>query len=259
MRGDNPYSGETNQKIVKYQAGAVEERILHMQTADALRMPSYTMFPVPDWFFSTTGPATSLNSSFAWNHGYYSPNIDITWSSFAGPGVRSLGIDGPRPEQSNEASDPNSTRTVPEASTKGTWVEEVDLRPTMLHLLGLSDDYATDGRVISQILSHPSKALTDAEALGTAYQQINSSVGALATITLQADSQALASGSPGHDAAYDATEAALVKIADRRDALASEMKAALARATAGHQLSPGESQNLITQAHHLLRKAEKIG
>ena len=34
---------------------------------------------------------------FAWNHGYYSPDIDITWSSFAGPGVGARGVDGPQP------------------------------------------------------------------------------------------------------------------------------------------------------------------
>ena len=160
MRGDNPYSGATDQRIVKYQAGGVEERILHMQTADPLRKPSYTMFPVPDYFFATSGtPNVSVNPSFAYNHGYYSPNIDVTWSSFAGPGVAARGIDGPTPEQSNEAADPNSENTVPEASGRGTWVEEVDLRPTMLWLLGLHDDYSTDGAVVSQVLAHPS-ALT---------------------------------------------------------------------------------------------------
>ena len=59
-RGDDaattPTAAQTSQKIVKYQAGGVEERILHMQTADPLRTPSYTLFPVPDYFFSTTGP-----------------------------------------------------------------------------------------------------------------------------------------------------------------------------------------------------------
>ncbi|MBO0844744.1 MAG: hypothetical protein J2P22_04940 [Nocardioides sp.] len=259
MRGDNPYSGETNQRIVKYQAGAVEERILHMQTADPLRMPSYTMFPVPDYFFSTTGAPVSINAGFAYDHGYYSPNIDVTWSSFAGPGVKNLGIDGPTPEQSNEASDPNSTRTVPEASTQGTWVEETDLRPTMLHLLGLSDDYSTDGQVVSQVLADPSKALTDAQALGAAYQQINSSVGTLATITLEADSRALASGSATNDGTYDTVEQELTKIANRRDVLATEMKAQLARAAAGHQLSRGDVQNLIAQADSLIRKAQKVG
>jgi hypothetical protein len=244
---------------VKYQAGAVEQRILHMQTVDPLRTPSYTMFPVPDYFFSTTGPNVSINPGFAYNHGYYSPNIDVTWSSFAGPGVANLGIDGPTPEQSNESQDPNSTRTVPEASTRGTWVEEVDLRPTMLWLLGLRDDYTSDGSVISQLLADPTPALTDAAALTAAYQQINSSVGALSTATLQADSQALASGSAGDDTRFADTEAALQKIADRRDRLATEMKDALARAAAGQKLNHGTSTSLIAQARNLLRMADQLG
>jgi hypothetical protein len=147
---------------------------------------------------------------------------------------------------------------VPEASQQGTWVEEVDLRPTMLHLLGLTDDYQTDGRVISQVLSNPSPALVDAEALGAAYQQINSSVGALATVTLEADSAALASGSSGDDSRYDATEAALTKIADRRDRLATQMKSALAQAAAGRPLRHGEMQSLIARAHDLVRKASRL-
>ncbi len=56
MTGDNPYSGVVGQHIVNYQAGAAEQRILHMQTADPLRTPTYTMFPVPDYYFATSGP-----------------------------------------------------------------------------------------------------------------------------------------------------------------------------------------------------------
>ncbi len=196
MTGDNPYSGATGQKIVKYQAGAVEQRILHMQTGDPLRTPTYTLFPVPDYFFSTTGPNVSINSSFAWDHGYYSPNIDITWGAFAGPGVARLGVDGPQPADGNEASDPNSTRTVPQASGTGTYVDEVDLRPTLLHLVGLHDDYPSDGTVVNQVLTHPTATPASLAAL---YRQLNSSVGAFATDTLIAESAALASGSASND------------------------------------------------------------
>jgi hypothetical protein len=263
MTANNPYSGKQNENIVKYQAGGVEQRILHMQTADPLRTPSYSMFPVPDYFFATSVPSgtpnVSINPGFAYNHGYYSPNIDVTWSSFAGPGVAVNGIDGPTPEQSNESQDPNSTNTVPEASTQGTWAEEVDLRPTMLSLLGLTDDYASDGSVISQVLSNPSPALAGTTSLASAYHAINSSVGPLATVTLLADSKALASGSTGHDGRYADTEAALTKIANRRDALATEMKAALARAAAGHPVGHGTSSDLIDRAKVLLRKADKLG
>lgn len=260
MTADNPYSGVSGEHIVKYQAGSVEERILHMQTADPLRKPSYTMFPVPDYFFATTGtPNVSVNPGFAYNHGYYSPNIDVTWSSFAGPGVADRGIDGPTPEQSNESQDPNSTRTVPQASTRGTWVEEVDLRPTMLSLLGLHDDYGSDGAVVSQVLAHPSRSLRATEQLAAAYRAINSSVGPLATATLEADSQALASGSAGHDRRYALTEAALRVIADQRDHLAAQMKVALQRAASGHSLSRGGATALEARAHALLRRAGRAG
>ena len=155
MTSNLTYSGVPNEKIVKYQAGALEQRILHMQTNDPLRTPTYTIFPMPDYFFSTTGPNVSINTGFAWDHGYYSPNIDITWSAIAGPGVAATASTGPAPTGGNESHDPNSTHTVPQASTQGTWVEEADLRPTLLHLVGLHDDYQTDGQVITQALDQP--------------------------------------------------------------------------------------------------------
>ena len=258
MKGDNPFSGVQNQNIVKYQAGAVEQRILHMQTNDPLRTPTYTMFPVPDYYFSTTGSNVSVNSAYGWNHGYYSPNIDITWSAFAGKGVKVGGVDGPTPAQGNEASDPNSTKTVPEASTKGTWVEEVDLRPTLLHLTGLKDDYTSDGSPIAQALASAPKSLATVSGLSTVYQQLNSSVGAFATDTLIAESAALASGSASNDKQYVKTEASLVKLADRRDALATQMKNVLAAAAAGATPSHGTVTSLSAQGAALLRQAAKL-
>ena len=136
MTGDDPYTGVNGERIVNYQAGATEQRILHMQTADPLRTPTYTLFPKPDFYFSTSGANVGINSGFAWNHGYYSPNIDVTWAAIAGPGVAARGIDGPEPAAGNQPSDPNSAHTVPQASTVGTWVEETDLRPTLLWLPG---------------------------------------------------------------------------------------------------------------------------
>ncbi|HZC52632.1 MAG TPA: hypothetical protein VE441_09055, partial [Mycobacterium sp.] len=224
MTGDNPFSGVNGENITKYQAGALEQRALHLQTADPLRTPTYTLFPMPDYFFGTSGPNVAVNSAFAWDHGYYSPNIDVTWAGVVGPGVSNGGVDGPAPGQSNEAHDPNSTNTVPEASRVGTWVEETDLRPTLLRLAGLTDDYQSDGRVISQVLRSPSAALRDTQLLAAAYQQINSSVGAFATDTLIADSAALASGSATDDTAYVTEQAKLRHLVDARDALAGQMK-----------------------------------
>ena len=252
------YTGATGEKIINYQAGGLEQRVLHMQTADTLRTPTYTLFPKPDYFFATSGAAVGVTSRFAWNHGYYSPNIDITWAGLVGPGVARHGIDGPGPSGGNESHDPNSTHTVPEASQVGTWVEEADLRPTLLHLAGLTDDYQTDGRVISQILRSQASSLRDTEVLAAAYQQINSCVGAFATDTLIADSAALAGGSAGDDSAYQNEQQKLLALANARDVLAGVIKVQLSRAASGHSLPHGLAafeiflaRALLAQAHHL--------
>jgi hypothetical protein len=252
MTGNDPYTGVTAEKIVNYQAGATEQRILHLQTSDPLRTPTYTLFPKPDYFFSTSGPNVSINNGFAYNHGYYSPNIDVTWSSLVGPGVAARGVDGPEPAAGNQPSDPNSRRTVPQASRVGTWVEETDLRPTLLHLVGLKDDYPTDGRVISQALRRPSKALRRTEALAAAYQQLNSSVGEFATNTLIADSAALASGSATNDSAFRHEQRALLVLATARDRVAAKMKAVLRNAAAGRRPAGHSAIGLIVQAKVLI-------
>src|SRR5205809_3132212 len=106
----------------------------------------------------------------------------------AGPGVAVRGIDGPKPDQGNQAHDPESTNTVPEASI-GTWVEETDIRPTMLFLTGLTDDYLNDGHVITQALTTVPKALEATAELAAGYNQINSSVAQFASDMLIADTK----------------------------------------------------------------------
>ncbi len=252
------YSGVPNEKIVKYQAGALEQRVLHMQTNDPLRTPTYSLFPMPDYFFSTSGPNVSFNNGFAYDHGYYSPNIDITWAALVGPGVVNHGVDGPDATGGNESQDPNSTHTVPEASTQGTWVEEADLRPTLMYLTGLSDDYQSDGEVISQALTSPGAALAGTAELAAAYQQINSSVGAFATDTLIADSNALASGSMSDDSRYANEQLTLLDLANHRDMVAADIKATLARAALGISPGHGELRSELAQARALLRQAATL-
>ncbi|HJQ41566.1 MAG TPA: hypothetical protein VJ831_00645 [Jatrophihabitantaceae bacterium] len=252
------YSGVNNEKIVDYQAGALEQRVLHMQTADPLRTPTYTLFPKPDYFFSTTGDNVSINNGFAYDHGYYSPNIDVTWVAVAGKGAAVNGVDGPQPAQGNQPNDPESTNTVPEASQVGTWVEEADIRPTMMYLTGLQDDYQSDGEVISQALASPGAVLNGTAELAAAYQQINSSVGAFATDTLIADSNALASGSSSDDSRYANEQLTLSSLAAHRDQLAALMKATLARAAQGMAPGHGELTSELAQARALLRQAANL-
>jgi hypothetical protein len=254
----DPYNGVANEKITKYQAGALEERVLHMQTADPLRFPTYSLFPKGDYFFSTSGAPVSINNGFAYDHGYYSPNIDVTWAAVAGPGVAVNGIDGPTPAQGNQAHDTEGNNTVPQASTKGTWVEETDIRPTMLHLLGLTDDYQSDGHVITQALLNVSPALAATEELAAGYDQVNSSVGQFATDTLIADSKALASGSGSDDSAYAAEQATLLQLADDRNQAVKQMKDALSAAAAGTTPSHGQIQSGLSHVKELLRRADQL-
>lgn len=254
----DPYSGVDNEKIVQYQAGALEERVLHMQTVDPLRFPTYTLFPKPDYFFSTSGPNVSINNGFAYDHGYYSPNIDVTWVGFAGKGVKVNGVDGPQPDQGNQPSDPESTHTVPEASQVGTWVEETDIRPTMLYLLGLKDDYESDGHVITQAAQHVTRALAATAKLAAAYDQLESSVGQFGTDTLIADTKALASGSSSDDSAYQAEQNTLRNLADDRDAAVAKIKKLLNGAAGNEGWHHGEVRRDLSLVQNLLQRADAL-
>ena len=78
-----------------------------MQTVYSLRYADVHAVPFkPDYFFSTAGATVGINSSFAYDHGYDSPNIDVTWAAMAGPGVAVRGLDGPQPADGNQAIGP---------------------------------------------------------------------------------------------------------------------------------------------------------
>src|SRR4051812_5040454 len=252
------YSGVNNERIVDYQAGALEQRVLHMQTRDPLRFPTYTLFPKPDYFFSTSGSPVSIFSNFAYDHGYYSPNIDVTWVGLAGKGVKVNGLDGPEPDQGNQPSDPESTHTVPQASQIGTWVEETDIRPTMLDLLGLQDDYESDGHVITQAVQHVSRALAATAQLAAGYDQIESSVGQFGTDTLIADTKALASGTSSDDSAYQTEQQTLLKLANDRDRVVSKIKKVLNEATHNQGLHRGQVRHYLSLLDDLLQRADAL-
>jgi len=258
MTSSVTYGKAATEKIAKYQAGALEQRVLHEQTGDPLRTPTYTLFPKGDYFFGTSGANVSKFANFAYDHGYYSPNIDITWVGMAGPGVAVRGVDGPQPAEGNQPKDPEGNNTVPEASTVGTWVEETDIRPTMLYLVGLNDDYLSDGHVITQALSSVPGPLAATADLAKGYDQINSSVGDFATNTLIADTQALASGSASDDSAYVTEQETLQQLAADRDNAAAKIKQTLADAAGGKMPNNGEIQSGLSHVKELLKRAQKL-
>ena len=251
---NNPYSGNTHELVTNFLADPVEESILHMVDADPARTPSFAMFAKPDYYVQTgsptctnvTGPSSSdcvdQTTSFAWDHGDYAAEINTNWVGFVGPGVAKLGLDGSAANAGPSSSGPNSGNvTVPQSGTTGTWVDETDIRPTLMYLTGLRDDYIEDGRVITQILSGPaggglsSPGLQDLRAC---YKQLNSSVGELGTATLEASTNAIESTSPS-DATYLQTDADLALVDKARDHLANHVKDELFGAEFGDQHVPG--------------------
>ncbi|MGN6791513.1 MAG: hypothetical protein ACTHJW_03885 [Streptosporangiaceae bacterium] len=247
----NPYTG-TTQPITNYLADPTEEAILHMVNADPARTPTFAMFARPDYFLSSgatncNSPCVSVNPAFAYNHGDYAAEIDTNYVAFAGPGVRNLGVDGPQPAEGPNSAGPDSGQvTVPGSHTTGTWVDETDIRPTIVYLAGLRDDYEHDGRVISQILSDPNNALSQpgVAQLGACYKQLNSSVGEFGTDTLIASTAALESNSPG-DKTYLQVEHTLGVLDVARDKLAIQIKGELEAAAFSNATIHGTGGQIV--------------
>ena len=263
---NNPYAGGT-QKITNYLADPAEEAILHMVNADPARTPTFALFAKPDYFFTpgsaTCSPCVTQNTGFAWDHGDYAAEINTNYLGLAGPGVKHLGLDGMSAADGPNSAGPNSGQVVvANSGTTGTWMDETDIRPTLMYLTGLKDDYEHDGRVVTEILAGPNQALSapGVTSLGACYKQLNSSVGQFGNFTLQASTAAVESSTAG-DGEYKAVNAALTGLDRLRDALALRIKGELEGAAFGDQPVFGASgqaaacQAIIASAgalaHHL--------
>jgi len=256
LTANNPYAGGT-QKIANYLADPAEEAILHMVNADPARTPTFALFAKPDYFLSagsTSCPAAGCvtqNTGFAWDHGDYAAEINTNYLGLAGPGVKHLGLDGSSAAEGPNSAGPDSGQTVAaDSNNPGTWVDETDIRPTLMYLTGLTDDYEHDGRVITQVLTRPNRALAapGVTALGACYKQINSSVGQFGNYTLQASTAAVESTSVG-DTLYKTVNASLTGLDKLRDVLALHVKAELEGAAFGDQPVIGaQAQTTACQA-----------
>jgi len=256
LTASNPYTGEASQKITNYLADPVEMGILHMVNADPARTPTFALFAKPDYFLSSgaTTCGTSCvtqNTNFAWNHGDYAAEINTNWLGIAGPGVAHRGLDGTAADAGPNSAGANSGQvTVPGSGTTGTWIDETDIRPTLMYLTGLKDDYQHDGRVVTQLLAEPNDALSalGVSALGACYKQLNSSVGEFGTATLQAATTAMQSSSPG-DETYLRTDRVLSALERVRDGLAGKIKGELeAAAFHGTEVHGAVGQTIACRA-----------
>jgi hypothetical protein len=249
----NPYTGVIENNIMVALADHTTMKTLHMITKDPMRTPTFTPFADPNWFFFATGaptPATCStpdacasiparsNSSFAWNHGDIQDEIS-TWVGYVGQGVINQGIDS------------------------NTWTDHTDVRPTILELVGLKDDYVQDGRVVSEILNGYArpKALKKSlsfVSLAQMYKQLNAPFGGFAMATLRSSTKALASND-ANDATYSSIEGQIQSLTAQRDSLAAQMIGLLNGAEFnGQSFSDRQAQSLIAQGQALLDQANSL-
>ena len=233
----SPIDGKTDH-LTRFLADPVELKLLHMVTGDPQRTPTFVMFADPDYFFLTFGPDAVEDPGFAWNHGGVDPKINTLWLGMVGPGVQSAGAD------------------------HNTWSDHTDIRPTMLLLLGLKDDYRSDGRVLVEDLL-PNALPTALRTSGTnftilaqAYKEINAPIGQLGLESLAASTSALA----GDDLNYSLIENRLGTITTQRDSLAKQIIQRLDGAEfKGHAVDSASAAKLVFQAEELLNKVKTAG
>ena len=216
-------------------------QLLHMNTvADPNREPTFTFFGNPNFFFETAGSTTPVvGTGFAWNHGDIQPEIARTFIAIAGPGVKNLGVTGPH----------------------DFFTDHVDLRPTMMTLLGLTDDYQHDGRTIVELLDPkvlPSSLRAHSDTLlqlGQIYKKINAPFGELSKHTLAVSTYGITSTSAG-DVVYNNLENLISDWTLERDGLAAEIKAMLEAAEFnGIPIDEKVANDLIVAGQALLDQA----
>jgi hypothetical protein len=220
-----------------------------MVNSDPARTPSFTGFADPNWFLTggtvanpnanpSCGSNPCIDYHFAWSHGDIQDVIGTTWAGFVGPGIDANGIDA------------------------STWTDHVNVRPTMLSLLGLKDDYGHDGRVLIEMLDKKAipKELNEHKKttleLGAIYEQLNAPFGQFAKDTLVASTRAIKSTDEG---VYNSIETSIETYTNQRDALASEIKSALGGAAfEGKQIKEKDAKDWIARAQRLLDQAKAL-
>ena len=237
---DTNVGGDAN--VTQALADHAELALLHMISHDPNRTPTFVLFGNPDYFLSASGHTTPLctpatdaascfvqtpNAPFVWNHGDFQREIVRTWLGVVGPGVRNLG------------------------TNNDLFTDHTDIRPTILSLVKLRDDYAHDGRVIFEIIHN--HALPDSvrdhsdtlSDLAEAYEAINAPTGKFGIATLTGVSTRALKGDA---ATYAELEDHIEDLTVRRNAIAGEMIEMLeAAAFDGKEIDEDEARRLIDE------------
>jgi len=239
----SPITGNTD-TITKFLADPVEMKALHMITSDPARTPTFTLFADPNYFLfaaapNCNSPCVTEQPGFAWNHGDVQPEITTAWLGMVGPGVDQVGID----------------------ST--TWSDHTDIRPTLMVLLGLKDDYSHDGRALTEVLSGWARPAATKKSgayikLAQTYKQIDAAVGQFGLATLSASTLAIESNSSG-DSTYANVENQLATLTTKRHDLAHTMISLLEGAEFdGQSINEQQAQPLVAQGQALIAEANAL-
>ena len=246
----SPITGNTD-TITKFLADPVEMKALHMITADPARTPTFTLFADPNYFLFHGGPScpapppantpcVTENPGFAWNHGDVQPEIVTTWLGLVGPGIDQIGVD----------------------ST--TWSDHTDIRPTLMVLLGLKDDYSHDGRALTEEFSGWARPAATKKSGGytkvaQTYKQLDAAVGEFGLATLSASTRAIESGTSLDDSTYASLENQLASLIDQRNTLAAQMIGLLEGAEFnGKSINEEQAQSLVSQGLALIAEAQAL-
>ena len=157
-----------------------------------------------------------------------------TWLGVVGPGVRNEGV------------------------TNALFTDHSDVRPTLLSLAGLKDDYVHDGRVVFEILQNHlmPDAIRDQEdtlhRLAVAFKNINAPVGPLGLSSLKIATAGITSP----DARYARVSESLQKLTAARDEIAAAMIKILEDAAfKNKRVDEEQAERLIEAAEELLQPA----
>lgn len=242
LTGTNPITGKTD-KLTRYLADQAEMKLLHMITSDPMRDATFTDFGNANYYFQTndqcTGQLICEGTSNAWNHGDIGSEINNTFLGIVGPGVKHLGMDS------------------------SMWSDHTDIRPTMMSLLGLQDDYSHEGRALTEIMTNSGMNATERmdasllHSLGVVYKQINAPVNTLGLATVRASTRAMKSGSASADGEYNYFDEQVTNLTNARNDLATQIENAIEN-TEFHSipLDPTQTHLMITRADGLIAWAK---
>jgi arylsulfatase A-like enzyme len=238
----SPITGN-NDKLSKLLADRAEMKLLHMITFSPQRTPTFTMFGNDNYFFTTGNPCSSTTvfvcelPGFAWNHGDFQTDITRSWVAFAGPGVKQLG------------------------RHDGQFTDHTDVRPTLMALLGLTDDYVHDGRVIAEFMNQNAlphgirDRREDFVELAQVFKQLNAPKGALGRASLVWSNRSVTAD----DKTYARYLKQIADITEDRDELAAKIKTVLNNAAFHNQpVGEGAEDGLGNRARQIIDEVKDL-